>query len=90
MNVQARMVFIGVIRDLQPSVQDIPTGPHTEEKRNFLKRGTLYWAGEGFERPGLYMWTGEAHVLIESKTNLEVKVEAGVTDPNGPGAGEEE
>lgn len=85
MTIQARMEFIGVIRELAPSIREIPPGPQTAEKRNFLKRGTLYWAGEGFERPGLYLWTGTANVLVESKTNIEVKLEAAVTDSSGPG-----
>lgn len=79
-----RMDFVGVVREFQPSIHDLPLGPRTTKTNNLLRRGQLHWAGDDFLRPGLYIWTGEAHVLVESKHNIQVKMEAGIGDPNAP------
>jgi hypothetical protein len=32
--------------------------------------GNLYWAGDLFLNPGLYMWNGEENVLLVSRAGL--------------------
>lgn len=93
MTIEGQMSFIGVIRELQPSIQDLPPYPRggrTLEVKRRLQRGTLYWAGDDFLRPGLYVWTGEANVLVESRENILTKMEVAIVDPNGPGVRKEE
>jgi hypothetical protein len=33
--------------------------------------GNLYWAGERFPHPGLYMWNGEENVLVRSREEID-------------------
>lgn len=54
----------------------LPERNPDEYERSYPSRGRLFWAGDQFLRPGLYLWTGTRHILVASRNLLLDRVQA--------------